>query len=668
MLRNKLSFLPDKAVVWLAVYLMGVIYFALFRLLFLLTHLPLVDNTPLALLLHSFWVGFRFDSSILCIIILPLFLISLLPFVKFAQRRTRTIFVTGLSIIFGIIFFASSADIRFYDTFNSRLNYWAVEYIEYPGLMWYAASTAEGAWYLILLWFAATVSFMLLTKKLFKSFSWPGDYHGWKSKTVSYVLLAVIMTFGIRGRLGMTGLDWGLAFFSENEFVSQLSLNSVFTLTRSIYEELKDGKPLFGKEENRLSFYDNDVACMTVREMLDIKTDSAAAFCDLKQTIDSNDKYGFHPNVVIVIMESWGADKTGALGSTLGITPEFDKLCTHGILFTDFYANGVRTNRGITAILCSFPSLPGRSIMQRYAADNPFTSIAQILAPFGYESVFAYGGDIEFDNMRGFLKEVGYDKFFSESDFGSKNALGKWGVPDHVVFDSLINWIDSTKRPFNLTVMTLSNHEPYLIPDDRFMKYGEEHENSRMLNACYYSDWALGEFMNKLRQKPVFDSTIFIFTADHSQHHRTIHPLVPERFHIPLLFYAPALLGDSQTVIRRTASQVDIIPSLAGLLGIKTEIYSWGRDQFALNRNEPGFAVISDEEKTGLIEGSLYYLNWINRVKRLYYLTDEPYLRHNIRDSFPNIAGYMDLQLNSYMQMANLLSRGGGKQGAAPIK
>ena len=655
----KLSFIPNKIAIWFSVYVVGILFFAFFRLLFLLTHTDLINNSSFFEFLYAFWIGFRFDSLIISMILLPLLLISLLPFIQFRRRLTRNIYLAILTILFSLSFLISTADLRFYDNFGSRMNYWAIEYLEYPSIFMYTSASQRNAWELVLLWMAASVLYLYVIRKIFIRL---GEYNlsvKILPKIIIYLLALALLAFGIRGRIGIQALDWGTAFFSENHFIDQLALNSVYTLTHSIYEEIRNGRTVFGEGGDRFSFYDKKDAFRTVKEMLDINnSDSTTAF-NLTRTTQPHDSLPFRPNLVFVIMESWSADKVGALGSDLDITPEFDKLCNDGMLFIDFYANGVRTNRGLPAVLCSFPSLPGRSIMKRYAADYPFRSVADILKQYNYTSIFAYGGDIEFDNIRGFLKSVGYDKFYAEEDFGTENDLGKWGVPDHIVLSQLADKIKDFPRPFNLGILTLSSHDPYLIPDDRFKKYDDSIPDGDVYNSFYYSDWSIGRFIDSLKQNPVFDSTIFIFTADHCVHQSSRYLLDPNRFRVPLLIYSPSVLGDRTGHYAKTGSQVDILPTLLDMIGLRTKYIGWGRDLLSLKDDDPGFAVVVLDEKLGLIERNMFYIHWAGSVKILFDITREPYLQENLIDSLPDVASRMDIRLNSYIQMANYLSRGG---------
>ncbi len=653
------NILPPKALVWLILFIAGAIFFAFFRFLFLMTHLTLVESVFIKDIFLSFWIGFRFDAVILSIIILPLFLISLPPFIKFSDKLIQKITAIILSIIFGLIFLLCVADLKFFDNFGSRLNYWAIEYIEFPKMFLYTIVTAGSFWILISLWAILVIIFFIIVKLIFKRFGTPDRKHGRFLTMVTYLLLIILLAFGIRGRTGIKPLEWGEAYFSENHFINQMSLNSIYTLAHSIYEELGDGKGLFERVDRRFEFYDNNDAYQVVTEMLGIKQNESDRPFSLQKIVAGAGRFGFHPNIILIIMESWSADMIGALGGGYNISPAFDSLCRHGILFDNFYANGIRTNHGLAATLCSFPSLPGRSIMKRYSASYPFRSLAEVLSDYDYMSAFGYGGDIQFDNMKGFFNAVGYRRFYAEDDFDNAEQLSKWGIPDHIVFDGLSNEMTGLPRPFHLAVMTLSFHDPYLIPeDDRFKIYNDSVEHSNILNCFYYSDWAIGQFMNKMRTSSVFDSTIFIFTADHVAHQSARYPLSPEKFHIPLLLYSPALLGDSGRIVSVTGSQVDIVPTITGLLGLKTSVNSWGRDLLALNSADSGFAVIVASERLGLIEGSSFLFHWVGVSKQLFSLNDEPYLENNIIDRFPEKARRMEKRLNSYIQLANWLSRG----------
>ncbi len=655
--------LPDKIITWGILYLAGMLFFTAFRILFLIVHYGFLKGINLYLLLQSFWIGFRFDTAVIAAFYLPLFVISILPVVNLDSAKCRKIIASILTVIYAFFFLILSADVRFFDVYGSRMNFWAIEFMADPGAYFYSIITFPGFWILFALWIGITSAFYWATKKLLGLKFGNSPSTSRTGYLLGNFLMLAFLAIGARGGLGMKPLDWGAALFSNNHLINQASLNGVYTLSHSIYEEYKEGRDFSEQEDSRFAFMDNITAYRTVIDLLNIKSAAASDGFSLKHHVAGNQRYNFQPNIVVVIMESWSADKIDALGAKLHVSPNFDSLCNHGILFTQFYANGIRTNHGIPAVLCTFPYVSGRSIMRRYSAEHSFRSLAETLKEYDYTNIFAYGGDIEFDNMQGFLRMAGYDKFFAESDFDGSKKLGKWGIPDHVIFEKLATEMQSFKRPFHLAIMTLSNHDPYLIPDERFHLYDDTIPNSKMLNTFYYSDWAIGQYINNLKQYPSFDSTIFIFTADHCPYQTGPFAMMPQNFQIPLLIYAPKLIGDTVVSINKTGSQVDITPTIIGLLGLTTDEYTWGRDLFNLPQNDSGFALIVSAEKLGFIHGPLFFFEWLNHGgKSLYDLRKPDYFKNNLIAEFPGIAANMEKDMESYIQLANYLSRGGRKR------
>ncbi|SYZ72944.1 putative Sulfatase [Candidatus Zixiibacteriota bacterium] len=649
------SIMPEKISLWLAVYLIGLVSFALFRALFLLFHFSLIDTARAADIAEAFIIGARYDTVTLCIMILPFFLITIWPRIKMESNSFRRFFLLTVTIIFCLFFFALTADIKYFDNFGSRLNFWAIEYADSPAMYFYSIFNITGFWYLIAAWPGATAILYIILRKIYRSLIADKQHAGPGRLVISYLLFLALLIIGIRGSFGAKPLDWGTAIFGHNQVLNQSALNGIYTLTHSILEASAEGEADYAGD---LTPENISAARTDVIKMLDITPVDSTS---LAHKTVSRHQIGFRPNVVVVIMESWSGEWIGALGSKLGVTPHFDSLAAHGILFTNFYANGVRTNRGIPAVLCSFPSLSGRAIMKRYAASLPFRSLAQVLGDYDYHSIFAYGGDINFDNMEGFLRASGYQQFFSESDFPGAPELGKWGLADDAVFKQLSQRMNSFPRPFQLGVMTISNHDPYMIPDDRFKIYPGSDPESRQYNVLYYTDWALGQFIAETRQLPLFDSTVFVFVADHCAHQYPKYPLAPDNFHIPLLIYAPGILGDSGVIVSKTGSQVDIIPTVVDLLGLSPTLYSWGRDLLSLPSDDPGFAVIVGEDRLGLIEPPYFFFDWVKIGKYMYDMRATDYLEHDILRDHSDTAAIMERRLASYIRLAEYLSRGRSK-------
>ena len=242
--------------------------------------------------------------------------------------------------------------------------------------------------------------------------------------------------------------------------------------------------------------------------------------------------------------------------------------------------------------------------MKRYGAPQPFTCIAEMLAENGYERFLLYGGDPGFDNIGGFFRNRGFNHLTSIGDFPRSASLNKWGVPDHLVFEKANAMFSGAGAPFLGVVVTQSNHEPHTVPDSSFALFGPQVRDHRYLNSFYYSDWALRHFFELAREEEYFDSTIFVLVADHSRNLASND--VTQSFHIPCLIYCPGRPDVGPRRVATTCSQVDVMPTLFGLLGGTWTHSSWGRDLLAESTSE-GYAFVNHGDICGWVEDTLVY-------------------------------------------------------------
>ncbi len=616
------ALMPSRPFVFLFFVLVsGLFFFAVLRLIFLSSYTDRVAGVPALTVLESFGVGVRFDLIVILFIFLPLILI--LPWLAMKYKAVRTAVTAYLSLLFAASFLGMLADISFYKVFDSRLNFQAIEYLSGGRTTWHLILNEPKFYLMLVIWLIISVAFALSVVLIIRRTRRLPHHRSWAVQGGWFVIALALAFLGIRGRVKLSPIDWGAAYISQNQFVNQLGLNGIYTFGRAFMEEGHDPRLVYLPESERFSFVPFADALDTVQSMIGLPGDR---WVDPEHNLKRNSSqpdasFGFNPNVVVVMMESFSGRNVGALGSTFGLTPEFDSLASHGILFTDFYGCGTRTNFGLAATLCSYPSLPGRSVMSRYNVLHPFRCLAEILHDRGYYNVYAYGGDLGFDNMEGFFREEGYDRFCGDDYFGLENVYAKWGIPDEIVFDKVIELTDSLPRPFQLTIMTLSNHEPFDLPDSSVQVYFDDDEDSNLLNSMRYADFALGRFIDSVSQLPLFDSTIFVFVSDHAHWGRAELTADPVNFNIPLLFYSPALLGTHARRMHVTGSQVDVLPTLMSLLGGDYEQESWGRNLFAIPENDSGFAIISVRNWLEYIEGDHFFSQDVARPGQLMKMT-----------------------------------------------
>ncbi|EXF43327.1 sulfatase [Pseudomonas sp. BAY1663] len=305
-------------------------------------------------------------------------------------------------------------------------------------------------------------------------------------------------------------------------------------------------------------------------------------------------------NIVLVTIESLSAKYLGSFGDPRGLTPNLDALRQQSLFFNNFYATGTRTDRGLEAITLSVPPTPGRSIVKRIGRESGFASLGQQLRAQGYDSVFLYGGRGYFDNMSAFFGGNGYrvvdQSSANEADIHFKNA---WGMADEDLYTLALREADADHavgKPFLLQLMTTSNHRPYTYPDGRIdIASGDGREG-----AVKYADYAIGKFLEQARGRPWFANTLFVFVADHTAGSAGAQDLPVASYHIPLFVYAPALVEPRE--VDGVASQIDIAPTLLGLLNLDYVSTFFGRDLLH-DATRPGRALIGNYQHLGLFDG-----------------------------------------------------------------
>ncbi|MBB3105307.1 LTA synthase family protein [Azomonas macrocytogenes] len=321
---------------------------------------------------------------------------------------------------------------------------------------------------------------------------------------------------------------------------------------------------------------------------------------DIRRRID-NPGVPRKTNVILVTIESLSLKYLGqkADGSH-SLTPNLDRLRGQSLFFSNVYATGTRTDRGLEAITLSVPPTPGRSIIKRLGRESGYGGLGQQLAYQGYDSVFLYGGRGYFDNMNAFFRGNGYRIVDQTStvpaDIHFSNA---WGMADEDLYALALREADADHakgQSFLLQLMTTSNHRPYTYPEQRIdIASGKGREG-----AVQYTDWAIGHFLAAAREKPWFDNTLFIFVADHCAGSAGKEDLPVANYRIPLFVYAPGLIEPHED--QQLASQIDIAPTIMGLLNLDYVSTFFGRNLLLPNTLPPR-ALIGNYQNLGLFDG-----------------------------------------------------------------
>lgn len=613
--RENKHFLSSEVMFTLGLYLLLTLFFALARLALLLRNADLAVPVPLAVIAMSFIVGLRFDIAVSSYLLIPFLFATVLPTI-----RVRAWLVVVFCALADLLLFLVLAEAEFYREFENRFNTLVFEYLNHPGIVGGMIWEGYPVIHYTLVWIVLAALFSYGVLWLHKlTFRHPGRAEpagkARSLKAIGPVVMLVLMVFGTRGGFGHEPLRWGDAYFSESTFANHLALNGIFTLGRSAWDKLFGHQSYWVKALPEEDAFDTTRKILLVPGETDLHDDGRPIlrYETRLPSLPALNSAGSKPlNVVVILMESFAGRFVGVLGAKEGLTPEFDQLCEKGVLFERAFSNGTHTHQGVYASLASFPHLPGYDyLMKMMEANQEFSSLPGLLKREGYQTAFFYNGLFSWDNKEGFFRRQGVDRFIGTKDFINPTFVDPvWGVSDHDVFTRANEEFKAmvSRGPFLGIVLTLSNHAPFNLPDPlpfERIRTGDSMEGR--FNGIRYSDWALGEFFRQASNEQYFKDTLFIITGDHGF---GVPPMITEmqltRFHVPLLFYSKALAGLEGKKLQTVASQVDITPSILGLLGMDSPHQCWGRNLFSPGLYDDGFALLKPsggEERVALVSG-----------------------------------------------------------------
>ena len=380
------------------------------------------------------------------------------------------------------------------------------------------------------------------------------------------LLCTAALFLPIRGSVTTSTMNLGRVYFSQNQQLNHAAINPVFSLLSSVVGEMKIA--------GMYRFMEPAEADRLFADLQDKPTVGREAHVERLLTTE-------RPNVIVVVLESFSGKIMSRLGGLPNVAVNMDRLADEGVLFTNFYANSFRTDRGLAAILGAYPAQPTTSIMKYPKKVDSLPMWTRQLRNEGYDLAYFYGGDADFTGMRSFLVTGGFDRITSDQDFPLKYKLSKWGVPDQYVFDRALADIKSqAPNATHLSVIqTSSSHEPYDVP---FKKL-----NNKILNAFAYTDNCLGKFVAALKKLPSWKNTLVVLVPDHQGcYPEDMDNYSPQRYHIPLLLLGGALKAKGP--IATLGSQADIAATLLSQLGFSYSEFTFSKDM--LNPNVPHFA------------------------------------------------------------------------------
>ena len=519
------------------------------------------DVVPLALWPGIFGVGLWFDVAVVAFFLVPVCLYeALLPNRWRASRVHGVLRLLWLWLTIAVLLFGAVAESTFWFEFSTRFNFIAVDYLIYTREVvgnirqsypvgWILA--AIGVLAALLVWWVSPAVRRADRVALTGS---------WRAALLAAAVVAPATSVGLARVEQMQG--------TGNAWADELSGNGLFTLAAAIRRN----------EIDYDRFYATMPESRATAVLADLGVRRGAATASNPASAPLAAPFLRRPrNVVLISVESLSASFVGAYGDRNGLTPQIDALARAGLKFERVFATGTRTVRGLEALSLGTPPIPGQSIVRRPGNEH-LATLGELLAPQGVTPYFFYGGYGVFDNMNAYFAANRYEVVdrtrIPKSEIALENV---WGVADESLYDQVLRTLDqqAAGQPFFAHVMTTSNHRPFTYPAGRIdiaSPGGRE-------GAVKYTDYAIGRFIEQARSKPWFADTLFVITADHCAAVAGKTQLPVDKYHIPLIFYAPSLLaaGSHEPMI----SQIDVAPTLLDLLGRSGAEQLFGQSAFS---------------------------------------------------------------------------------------
>jgi len=610
-----------------------------------------------------FILGLRYDLRDACILSLILFLLgSIKPLHPFDRKAGRAVAfsILVIAIIVFTIFYVF--DFANYAYLSQRLSASILTYLHDAkismGMIW---QTYPVFW--IILGILIFIAFLVAMVRLIYNFMLSRKPHTTRASRIIWgIIFFLVVGLGIFGRAGQFPLRWSDAFVFNNDYASNMSLNPFQSFFSSLEFKVINDDPVATKKYYQL---------MSSYLGVTHPNSSALNFDRIISPVDTTKEV--QPNIVLVICESFSAYKSSMYGNPLNTTPFFNELCNTGIFFDRYFTPSYGTARGVWATLTGIPDVEITNTSSR----NP-QAVDQhtIINAFkGYEKYYFIGGSASWANIRGLItNNINEVHLYEQDDYQAKK-IDVWGISDKNLFLESNKVLGTVKQPFFAVIQTADNHRPYTIPKedlalfqkkkmpkDSLKKYGFEDEDE--YNAFRYTDFCYKQFMDAAQKNPYFKNTIFVFTGDHGIRGDagnmfpkawTEQGLTSE--HTPFLIYAPFMLQSARYSF--PASQLDILPTIAGLCKIPYTNTSLGRDLLAhrdSGQNGYAFIVDPDLKRIGVLNEKYYYSYGINNSspEQFVSMTDnqKPLLTDSLRKTFRNMTNAF-YETSRYMILNN---------------
>lgn len=620
------------------IFLIRIIYifllFTLTRILFYIFNHKYFDITD-AHFFSIFFYGLLFDLSAIIACYSPFIIFSLVPFHLKPERKYQkflwilfiisTAFVTAGNLL-DCEYFKFSGARTTSDIFNvlrlgSDLANLLPQYI-------------KDFWYLFLIWIAIVVFscyFFNKTKvRTEERIRGKNLFLNYTKETIIFIIICGMCIVGFRGGLQFRPISIITAGFYASAQNEAIVLNTPFTIIKTL-----------GKTGVKKANYFDENTLSQIYSPVHYYYKNNAGQKKL--------------NVIIIILEGFSKEYIGTFNKDLdngtykGYTPFLDSLIQVSIVFPNSYANGKRSIEGIPAVLAGIPALMNEAFITSVYAGNKFCSLASILKEKDYASSFFHGGTNGTMGFSSFVNSAGFDNYYGRDEYNNeKDFDGKWGIYDEPFLQYTAKTLDNSTKPFIAGIFTLSSHHPYAVPSqyDKVFPDGP----LSILKSIRYTDYSLRKFFKTIAEKPWFDSTLFVITADHTS--ESMYPEYQTRcgmYEVPVIFYQhnSNLVGKKNTVTQ----QSDIMPSVLDYLNYDNKFFAYGESVFDSTADHYAVNYINESYQIIMNDYALIF-DGMNSIY-LYDIRKDSLLTKNIIKESPAIKNEMERKLKGIIQVYN---------------
>ena len=551
-------------------------FFTLQHTIFLLFDHGGLKTVRIGQIFDSYYYAFAMDLAASAYLMsIPLLLVIISLFIKRKNIFNKYIHIFNIVMIIVCLIIAI-ADVGLYMAWGTKINSKALSYLAFPKG---AITSLAAVPYLLFLAILATEAFVIIyIYKRFVHIDFSENIR--LSFKITFPIIILFLLFvSIRGGMQKYPLNKSWVYYSKYPALNYSALNGFWNFMEIII------KPDI--RNNPYNYFPEEKAESIVAEMHKVIADSTKMILTTER-----------PNIVLILLESVSAECMDKLHGIKGLMPGMDKLANDGLLFTNFYANGFRTEQGEISILTGFPAQPQTTIMRKFGKFEKLPNLARILGENGYSENYYYSGNTEFANTDAFLKLSGFEKILNENNYPWQKRTD-WGAYDEELFACHLKEAAKDKQPFFSIIMTSTNHEPFDANVEKV--FSGKSETNGYKNTVHYTDKCVWEYLQKAKLKPWYANTLFIIMADHAHsypYQRAANDA--ERHHIPLLLYGNVLNEKYRgKEIETIGSQIDFPATLLSQLKFQHKQFS--RSKNLLNTGIPEFAYYTFDNGFGII-------------------------------------------------------------------